>query len=110
MNNPLLAPTVCQYCRSLYYANDVESLVRVRHPLYGLMFSARQSMYFFRAASLTSWQSKDRDFLAKFSYKVLRQHFLFIYQMANGVWMVGKTLYTTIVDWFRGRPADLGWR
>lgn len=30
--------------------------------------------------------------------------------MANGVWMVGRTLYTTIVDWFRGRPADLGWR
>jgi len=33
-----------------------------------------------------------------------------ITKMANGVWMVGRTLYTTIVDWFRGRPADLGWR
>jgi len=33
-----------------------------------------------------------------------------ITKMANGVWMVGKTLYTTIKDWFTGRPADLGWR
>ena len=42
----------------------------------------------------------------------LRKYFLFISpfpQMANGVWMVGKTLYQTIFDWFRGRPSDLGW-
>merc|ERR1719151_523404 len=81
-----------------HYEEEVEELFREK-------FSNNLQMF---EDIIQQWQDNSLK-LADYGLDFIPAPLQMISKMANGVWLVGRTLYTTIVDWFRGRPADLGW-